>query len=356
MEENQNITPEAEESSIDFKALWNAIVKHKKLYFKVLPITFVVVCIITLSMPNVYKCQVTLAPELGGKASSASGLASLASSFGVNIGSGGSNALGDAITPMLYPDLMNSVDFKTALFGVKVQRKTDAKPMAYYDYLMNEQKKPWWSNLFGLLSPEKSKLEQVNKFELTKEQERVAKAIAKNVICSVDKKTSVITIDVTDQDPRVAAQMADSVMTRLQDFLTAYRTKKARHDLAYAQSLQKQAKKEFEHARQLYVDYMDSNMDVTLVSAQQKQTDLENDMQLKYNNYNTLNAQVIAGQAKVQEETPAFTTLQSATVPLRKDNPKRAQIVLIWLFLATLCTTAWVWYKEDQLKSLLGLS
>ncbi len=355
MEENQNITPEVEESSIDFKALWNAIVKHKKLYFKVLPITFVLVCIITLSMPNVYKCQVTLAPELGGKASSASGLASLASSFGVNIG-GGASSMGDAITPMLYPDLMNSVDFKTALFGVKVQRKTDAKPMTYYDYLMNEQKKPWWSNLFGLLSPEKSKLEQVNKFELTKEQEAVAKAIAANVICSVDKKTSVITIDVTDQDPRVAAQMADSVMTRLQDFLTAYRTKKARHDLAYSISLQKQAKKEFEHARQLYVDYMDSNMDVTLVSAQQKQTDLENDMQLKYNNYNTLNAQVIAGQAKVQEETPAFTTLQSATVPLRKDGPKRSQIVLIWLLLATLCTTAWAWYKEDQLKTLLGLS
>ncbi len=355
MEENQNITPEAEETSIDFKALWNAIVKHKKLYFKVWPITFAVVCIITLSMPNIYKCQVTLAPELGGKASSASGLASLASSFGVNIG-GGASSMGDAITPMLYPDLMNSVDFKTALFGVKVQRKSDAKPMTYYDYLMNEQKKPWWSNLFGLLKPEVSKLEQVNKFELTKEQEKVAKAIAANVICSVDKKTSVITIDVTDQDPRVAAQMADSVMTRLQDFLTAYRTKKARHDLAYAVSLQKQAKKEFEHARQLYVDYMDSNMDVTLVSAQQKQTDLENDMQLKYNNYNTLNAQVIAGQAKVQEETPAFTTLQSATVPLRKDSPKRAQIVLIWLFLATLCTTAWAWYKEDQLKSLLGLS
>ncbi len=355
MEENQNITPEAEETGIDFKALWNAIVKHKKLYFKVWPITFVVMCIYTLSLPNIYKCQVTLAPEMGGGSSSVSGLASLASSFGVNLGSA-KNALGDAITPTLYPDLMNSVDFKTALFGVKVQRKNDAKPMTYYDYLMNEQKSPWWSNFFGLLKPEKSKLEQVNKFELTKEQEGVAKAIAMNVMCTVDKKTNVITIDVTDQDPRVAAQMADSVMNRLQAFLTAYRTKKARHDLAYSISLQKQAKKEFEHARQLYVDYMDSNTDVTLVSAQQKQTDLENDMQLKYNNYNTLNAQVIAGQAKVQEETPAFTTLQSATVPLHKYAPVRSKMVLMWLFLATLCTTAWAWYKEDQLKSLLGLS
>lgn len=356
MEENRYLSNEAEESSVDFVAIWNAVKNHKTLYLKVLPVTFVIACVISLSLPNYYKCEVTLAPELGGKSGSVSGLASLASSFGVNIGSASGNSLGDAITPTLYPDLMNSVDFKTSLFGVKVQRKNDDKPMNYYDYLMNEQKRPWWSGFCGLVKPEKSVLEQVNTFELTKEQEGVAKAIAAKVICTVDKKTNVIKIEVTDQDPHIAAQMADSVKNRLQDFLTDYRTKKARHDLAYAESLQRQAKKDYEHARQLYVDYMDANTDVTLMSAQQKQTDLENDMQLKYNNYNALNAQVIDGRAKVQEETPAFTTLQSATVPLHKDGPKRGQAVLICLFLATLFTTVWILYKEDQLKPLLGFS
>ena len=355
MEENKTIQP-AEEASIDFGAIWNAIKLHKMLYYKVLSVTFVIACIITLSLPNYYKCEVTLAPELGGKSGSASGLASLASSFGVNIGGGGSNPLGDAITPALYPDLMNSVDFKTALFDVKVQRKEDKEPMAYYDYLMNGQKKPWWSGFFGLLKPEKQTLQKVNTFELTKEQEGVTKAIAANVVCTVDKKTNVIKIEVTDQDPHVAAQMADSVKTRLQDFLTEYRTKKARHDLAYAESLQKQAKKDYERARQLYVDYMDTNNDVMLMSAQQKQIDLENDMQLQYNNYNALNAQVIDGKARVQEVTPAFTTLQSATVPLHKDGPKRGQIVLICLFLAALGTTIYALFKENQLKPLLGLS
>lgn len=356
MEENK-INPQIEEeSSIDFGAIWAAIKKHRKLYYIVLPVTFVIMCIYTLSLPNYYKCSVTLAPEMGGKSGSASSLASLASSFGVNIGSGSGNSMGDAITPMLYPDLMNSVDFKTSLFDVKVQRKEDKAPMTYYDYLMNEQKTPWWSGFFGLMKPEKKEEQPVNTFELTREQEGVSKAIAENVVCSIDKKTNVITIEVTDQDPRVAAMMADTVKTRLQDFLTEYRTNKARHDLAYAEALQKQAKKDYERARQLYVDYMDSNQDVVLMSAQQKQTDLENDMQLQYNNYNALNAQVIDAKAKVQEVTPAFTTLQSATVPLHKDHPKRGQIVLICLFLAALFTTAWILYKENQLKPLLGLS
>lgn len=354
-EEIKNLPPVEEDSAIDFGAIWAAIKKHRKLYYKVLPVTFVVVCIIALSLPNYYKCEVTLAPELGGKAGSASGLASLASSFGVNIG-GGASASGDAITPALYPDLMNSVDFKTSLFDVKVQRKDDKAPMTYYDYLMNEQKSPWWSGFFGLMKPKKSELKQVNTFELTKEQEGVAGAIAKNVVCTIDKKTNVIKIEVTDQDPRIAAMMADTVKTRLQDFLTQYRTNKARHDLAYAENLQKQAKKDYERARQLYVDYMDANQDVMLMSAQQKQIDLENDMQLQYNNYNALNAQVIDAKAKVQEVTPAFTTLQSATVPLHKDHPKRAQIVLICLFVAALGTTVYALQKENQLKPLLGLS
>lgn len=356
MEKNKNLVEnQIEESSIDFGAIWNAIRKHKKLYYKVLPITFIVMCIYTLSLPNYYKCEVTLAPEMGGKSGSVSSLASLASSFGVNLG-GGSNPTGDAITPALYPDLMNSVDFKTSLFDVKVQRKEDKAPMTYYDYLMNEQKEPWWSGFFGLLKPEKIEDQPLNTFELTKEQEGIAKAIAANVICTIDKKTNVITIEVTDQDPRIAAMMADTVKTRLQDFLTEYRTNKARNDLEYAQKLQKQAKKDYERARQLYVDYMDSNQDIVLMAAMQKQTDLENEMQLQYNNYNALNAQVIDAKAKVQEVTPAFTTLQSATVPLHKDHPKRGQIVLICLFLAALFTTVWILYKENQLKPLLGLS
>jgi len=59
---------------------------------------------------------------------------------------------------------------------------------------------------------------------------------------------------------------------------------------------------------------------------------------------------------KVQQETPAFTTLQSATVPVLKAGPKRAQMCLIFLFLAFLGTTGWILYKEDDLKPLLGLS
>ena len=344
MEENQKKIASPLAAPIDFGAVWAAILKYKKLYYKTLAIAFVLALIISFSLPKTYNCQILLAPEAGGGSSSLGGLASLASSFGVNIGGGSQGS--DAIKPDIYPDLMKSVDFKTSLFPIKVKMKESGKVMSYYDYLKYE----------CLLSPELKKDTLVNTFELTGEQARIAGLAIKYVQCKIDKKTNLITIDVTMQDPYVAALLADSVKNRLQDFLTAYRTKKARHDLDFALKLNKQAKKDYERIRQMYYEYMDANQNVSLLSATQRQNDLENEMQLQYNNFTATSAQVLTAKAKVQEETPSFTTIQSATVPLGPSGPKKELIMLVCLFLAALGTTIYALYKEDQLRPLLGLS
>ena len=364
-EENKNILlEEEEESSIDFGKIFQDLLKHKMLYLKVLPVAFVLAAIYALSLPNYYECTVKLSPEMSGSRST-SGLASLASSFGVNIGSATAGA--DAIVPTLYPDLMNSSDFKTSLFPVKVTIEGDKekgekdRTMDYYDYLKDEQKAPWWSSamkgLFSLfkssaVSPQTS----VNPFRLTREQAAIAKALDKKVVCDVDKKTMVITISVTDQNPVICATMADSVKNRLQKFITDYRTSKVRVDLEYNKKIAAETKARYEKARQKYSEFMDANQDIVLQTVRQKQTDLENDMQLQYNAYQQVAAQLMAAEMKVQQETPAFTTLQSATVPVVKAGPKRSQMCLIFLFLAFLGVTAWILYKEDDLKPLLGLS
>lgn len=348
-----------EESSIDFGKIFRDLLKHKRLYYKVLPIAFVLAALYAISLPNYYSCTVKLAPELGGNMKAGGGLASLASSFGVNLG--GAQQGADAINPTLYPDLMNSVDFKVSLFPVKVTRKEDGKTFSYYDYMEKEQKSAWWSKgmkaFFGLFgAKEEENAAQVDPFELTKKQTDIAKEINKNVTCVVDKKTFVITINVTDQDPLICATLADSVKTRLQKFITDYRTSKARVDLEYNKKLYIEAKAKYEQARDRYAAYSDSHRNVTSQAGQTKEADLQNEMQLQQQIYQQVVAQLQQADMKVQENTPAFTTLQSATVPVLKAGPKRAQMCLIFLFLAFLCTTAWILYKEDDLKPLLGLN
>ena len=354
---NQELLEE-EESSIDFKKIFSDLLKHKKLYYKVLPITFVIAAIYALSLPNYYSCTVKLSPELSGSKSTSS-LASLASSFGVNLGSALSNST-EALFPTLYPDLMNSVDFKTDLFKVKVRREDDNQFFTYYDYLANEQKLSWWSEgmkaFLDLFSSKKEdESSKIDPFRLSKKQTDIVKAIDKNVVCDVDKKTMVITISVTDQDPLICATMADSVKTRLQKFITDYRTSKARVDYEYNLKLSREAKARYEQARDRYATYADSHRNVSSQSAQTKEADLQNEMQIQQQIYQQVVGQLQQAEMKVQQETPAFTTLQSATVPVRKTGPKRAQMCLIFLFLAFLGTTAWILYKEDDLKSLLGM-
>ena len=86
----------------------------------------------------------------------------------------------------------------------------------------------------------------------------------------------------------------------------------------------------------------------------QKEIALENEMQLQYNAYMQAAGQLLAAEAKVQEETPAFTTLQSATVPVKKAGPSRSKICLVWVFLAFMAVTAWVFYKEEDWKMFFG--
>lgn len=362
MEEQQKNLLQEEESSIDFGAVFGAMKKHRHLYYKVLSVTFVVACIFTLGLRNYYTCEVKLSPELSTKSSRSSSLSALASQFGMNLGSTMMST--EALFPTLYPDLMNSTDFKASLFNVPVHKKDSTRIMSYYDYLVNEQKPSWWGAIIsapikGLISllGAKDTVDQhrIDPFMLTKQQANIVDMIDNKVVCDVDKKTMVISITVTDQDPLICALMADTVKNRLQNFITDYRTKKARVDLEYSRKLFKESKARYDKARQLYASFSDANQDLILQSARTKLVDLENEMQLQFNNYNSVAQQLQMAEAKVQEDTPAFTTLQSATVPVLKAGPARAKMVLIFLFLAFLGTTAYILHKENQLKPLLGM-
>lgn len=312
-----------------------AQLKAKKWYFViVLPIVFALSCIIILSVPRYYTCEIKLAPEydLGGAGS----VGDLASSFGIDLGNTPSK---DAYTPTLYPDLIKSPDFIVKLFSTNVKTQDGKVSTNYFDYLANRQKEAFWQGLFSKKKEQKINLNKINSFELTKDQAKIAEKVKVNINCVVDRKTDVISVSVTDQDPYIAATLCDSIRVKLQNFITQYRTKKARKDVIYYQKLTNEAKKEYEHARQVYAAYSDANQDAVLQAYQSKQEDLENDMQLKFNTYQSTSNQLQAAKAKVQQSTPAFTILQGASVPTKPAGPKRMIFVLVMLALAAIITS-----------------
>lgn len=337
MEENRK-------NSVDYRAVIREISKRRKIYFIVLPVAFVLSCLYIMSIPRLYFSETKVAPELENPANGGA-LSTLASSFGFDLSEMQSS---DAITPLLYPDLLNDNGFVAELFNIKVKSKNDSIDTDLYNYFKKYQKTEWWNIAIGWVknkfkSKENNSVNtKFNPYYLSRSDDDVMSSIRNAITIMVDKKTGMITISTKAQDPLICKTIADSVRGHLQEFITRYRTNKARIDYEYYKKLAVNAKLDYERARQRYGSYADANTDAVLVSFKSKQDDLENDMQLKYNAYTTINTQLQAAKAKIQERTPAFTIIQGASVPVKAEYPKRMFFVLIMTILAFVCTSLYI--------------
>jgi len=337
-DKNMNQDNNTKRISLDLVALLRLIRQDKKKMTIYLAVAAVLSIVVAFSIPRRYTAYVMLAPETANN-SIMSSVSSIASMVGLyNDG----NPMGDAIYPEIYPELMGSKDFLVKMFDIKVKSIDGEINTTYYDYLDKHQKSPWWSypleaasRLIENMKSEKAQPSsgKVDPFRLTKKQFGIANKISKLVTCSVDKKTNVISISTEAQDPLICATLADSTKSLLQEFITKYRTTKARNDLQFMEKLFAEARDSYVKARQKYASFSDSNTEVILESVRSKQADLENEMQLQYNIYTQVAQQLQMARAKVQERTPAFTVIQTATVPFKHSNTQKIVYLVVFLFL-----------------------
>lgn len=334
---------------------------RRKTFYLVWVVTFALSCLWILPRPRYYTCEVKMAPETA--SDDLGGLSSIASSFGFNLGG---MAGDDAISPTLYPDLFESTEFIVSLFDIEIQTKDGLLHTNYYDYLKNHQKenwllvpyyrtKEWLSKQFSSeLTPNtqidggniKLNKSGVNPFWMSKKDFEIVSLVQDNIICSNDKKTDVTTLIVTDQDPLVCALLADSVRVRLQDFITQYRTSKARMDMEYYQQLSDSSYQEYLLAAREYTNYKDSHLNVTSSQVKQTVEELESKMSMKFSTYQAMVTQLQAVKAKVQEKTPAYTQIKSAQVPVKAAGPKRMLFVAAMLVLSSILTFVWINRKD----------
>lgn len=357
MDENMKQTPASsfqEEQEIDLLELAGKVWAGRRLVLKWCGIAVVVALVVAFSIPKEYTATVMLAPEVENGSRSMGSLSALAGMAGINMGSGEG---GDALSPELYPDIVSSVNFATELFAVPVTDVEGELQTDLFSYLQNEQRSPWWSVVISfpfkcigwvmsLLQDETEETGQLDPFHLTQEEMAVVKTLNNRIAVSVDKKTAVITLSVTMQDPLIAATMTDTVMQRLQNYITDYRTNKARHDLEFTQRLYDEAQKKYYDAQQTYADYVDMNQNIALRSVQTRQERLQNEMNLAYNLYNQTAQQLQLAKAKVQENTPVYTVVQAATVPLQASKPSKVMILVGMVFLAAVGAVGWILFGK----------
>lgn len=348
-----------EEQEIDLLELAQKIWAGRKLIFKSCGVAVVLGLVVAFSIPKEYTTSVIMVPEMGGK-STVGNLGALASMAGINLSSGSG---AEALSPDLYPDIVKSTPFLLDLFPVKVTTIEGGKPLTLYDYMDNNQRAPWWGMVTAApfkalgwvvsLFKEEAKPSAESKpdaFRLTQDQAGIAKSISDRIITSVDKKSGVISLSVSMQDPLVSAALTDTVMQNLQSYITEYRTNKAKRDLAYTEKLYKEAQQDYYTAQQKYANFADSNLDIVLTGYRTRLERLQNEATLAYGLYNQISQQLQLAKAKVQEVTPVYTVVQPASVPLQPESPKKPMILFMIIFFAFAGSVGWILYGKDLMK------
>lgn len=352
-------TSSAVEQEIDLIELAQKVWSGRRFIAKVCGVALLLGLLVAYSIPKEYATSVKLAPETAAKGSSA-GMGALAAMAGINLGS---SAGEDALSPELYPDIISSTPFLIELFDVQVKPQKKEAQTTLYAYLHEDQKQPWWGTVlsapFRVLgwgvslfkeSPQENPGAKLDPFNLTQEESEIAQALSNRMAISVDKKSGVTTLTVTMQDPLISAALTDTVMRCLQNYITEYRTNKARHDLAFTEKLYKEAERDYYAAQQKYARYSDGNKDVILQSYRIEQERLSNEVSLTYGVYNQMAQQLQMAKAKVQEITPVYTVVQPATVPLKPIKPNKMMILIGFLFLAAVGSVGWILFLKDLLN------
>ena len=349
-----------EEIEIDLMDLLRKVIGIRKKIYKAAGIGLVIGVIVAISIPKQYTVEVALSPEMGNN--KGAGLSGLAASFlgsGVTMGDGT-----DALNASLSADIVSSTPFLLELSNMKVP-VSGSEEISLSSYL-NEESSPWWGYVIGFpgmviggvkslftenedesISSDKASRGTI---ELSKKEFQKIESLKRKIVASVDKKTSMTTVSVTLQSPKVAAVVADSVVKKLQEYIIDYRTSKSKEDCLYLEKLFKERQQEYYEVQRKYADYMDSHDNIILQSVRTEQERLQNDMSLAYQVYSQVAGQLQVARAKVQEEKPVFAVVEPAVVPLEPSGTSRKIYVLAFIFLSVCIVIFWNLFGKDFLN------
>lgn len=347
-----------EEIRIDVMEILRKIIAIRKTIYKAAGIGLVIGIIIAISIPKQYTVEVTLSPEMGNN--KGSGLSGLAASFLGNEVTMGDGT--DALNASLSADIVSSTPFLLELSTMEISVSRD-ESMTLNTYL-DEESSPWWNYVIGfpemLIGGVKSLLVDdesiasigVNQgiIKLSKKESKKIETLKKMITAAVDKKTSITSVAVTLQNPRVAAVVADSVVKKLQEYIIDYRTSKAKEDCLYLEKLFKERQQEYYTAQRKYANYIDSHDNIILQSVRTEQERLQSDMGLAYQMYSQVASQLQVARAKIQEEKPVFAVLEPAVVPLLPSGISKKIYVLAFVFLSVCIVISWNLFGKDFLS------
>lgn len=350
--------PEDNESGeIDFGAIIRKLLEKWKIIALVTCVFGVIGIIAALSMTHMWGVTMTLAPEVNSGRSSFSTASSLLGLGDVAIGGNS-----DAMRVTVFPEICRSTPFLARLLNVEVSPYVSPQAMAegaksvpttVLKHLKGEDRPKHKKSYYE----KKAEYEQyynddvIDISNLTPNQSSAISFLKENVGARVDSKTGITTIKVMLDDRRMVTQLADTVCVLLQQYVSDYRTQKAKANYDYYSLLADEARDRLVRAQSAYAAAVDYDRSVILQSVNSEKERLQNEVNVALQIYSQMSQQREMAKAKIQEEKPDYVVIQPAIMPRHPMN-SRKKVVLIWGFIGFILACAGVIFIPEIKKML----
>lgn len=236
----------------------------------------------------------------------------------------------ETIRPDLYPNVLQSTPFLLYLIDQPLTT-TNGQQTTVGQLISPEQE--WMQVLKRLLSRPSGGSSQAPRrpngpVRLTARQRARTEAISERVSARFDSRSGIITISANMPDAVGAATVAQLAMNYLTQYVTNYRTEKARRDLTFYARRLAESHQRYQTAQFALFRYNDQHRSVVLQAATVERQQLAEKLATAQSLYADLSRWHEQARLKVQQQTPVFKVLEPPTVPLERVSPKRTLIVL----------------------------
>ena len=256
-----------------------------------------------------------------GEPSSNSGLSGVASLVGINLGGISS---GSEIPSTMYPQIGESVEFKRDLLDSYIDEKEQIK---LEDFLTDYNK------------IEKNVTENNKKLFVSEYEDELFDVINDIVSISVNQIDGFITISANMPYSEFAANTCVNARDILQEIVINSRIQSAKQKLEYSEKQLASKRIEFEEIQNKLAYFNDSNLNLVTSSVINEREKIEAEFQILNAVMIELSKQVEQRKLQVSEDTPVFSILKEASMPVRRSSPKRTQMVLIFGFIGLTVST-----------------
>ena len=261
--------------------------------------------------------------------SSLSGVASL---VGINLGS---SSLGGEIPSTMYPQIIESVKFKRLLLNKVIDEKNNLT----LEKFISEQ-----------FSIEKDEEKNISELGITSNEDKYFKILNTILNVSVNQKDGFILITSEMSNAEYSAKVAKFSREILQNIIIENKVETARQNLIFSEGQLIEKKKEFDEIYSKLAFFSDSNLNSVNSFVINEKNKLESEFNIISAVVEEISKQVEQAKLQLKKETPVFSTIQEAIIPIQRSSPKRTQLVLIFGILGFILSSAYFLIKDTLFK------